>query len=98
MSQPEGDRRHLLLEQLLALLRTNNQYLEPAVLHECVKQLDMYTPSDFANPEWSKYSMVHGWRNYIDESTRKLWPSLPPITQVLLAVNAAHAASTEQWD
>lgn len=61
-------------------------------------QVDDYEIADYAEPKWDEYERVHGWRNYVNEELRRIWPTFSDEQKLAVARNARDIASQEDWD
>jgi hypothetical protein len=60
--------------------------------------LAVTAPQDFASPQWDKATKCGDWKNYINESLRKVWESFNAAQQMLIAANAQEQADQEDWE
>lgn len=54
------------------------------------------TPEDYIEPKWEEYEKVHGWRNYVSDRIKRLWPTFTLQQQAALAENFQELANEEE--
>lgn len=54
--------------------------------------------NELNNPNWKDGGRVHNWKNYVDDSIKKIWPSLTKNEKIIIAFYAQQKAYNEDWD
>lgn len=55
-------------------------------------------PKDWEFPEWGDKTLVHNWKNYVNQELKDNWFVLEPKLKQILAVNFEEIADNEEWD
>lgn len=55
-------------------------------------------PEEVSNPAWMRASVVHDWRNHINQDIRDMWDTFTPDQQLALSKQAQTLADNENWD
>lgn len=50
------------------------------------------------NPNWKEKGRVHNWRNYISDSIKKSWHSIPIEAKYVFVIMGEEKSSNEDWD
>lgn len=50
------------------------------------------------NPDWKQKGRVHNWRNYISDSIKKSWDTIPIEAKYVFVIMAEEKSSDEDWD